>query len=153
MHAQAAFSRAKQIGIIIRIICNSVYVISEIFIVHVIIIFNLDYIQGPNTPSMPSQIELILLTARPPTSVRTLVQQVANHLDLRHLRTISAVCISDPTSTILDATLLQSTSAENMATSGGQSTSGGYGSGGQSELSQQFECGSPSELSEYNITS
>ena len=103
------------------------------------------HMQGPNTPSLPSQIELTLITARPPTSVRAFVEQVANHLDLTHLRKISAVCISDPTSTNL---VLQST-----ATSGGHGTSGDYGSGGQIEPSQQFGCGSPSELSKYDMQS
>ena len=106
------------------------------------------HVQGPNAPSLPSQIELILITARPPASVRALVEQITNHLDLRHLRKISAVCVSDPTSASL---VLQS--AATTTSSGGQGTSGDYGSGGQIEMSQQFGCGSPSELSKHKLTS
>ena len=105
-------------------------------------------LQGPNTPSLPSQIELVLITARPPSSVRGFIEQTANHLDLRHLRKISAVCVSDPTSTSL---VLQSADIATTSASGGQSTGADYGlSGGQIEMSQQFGCGSPSELSKYH---
>ena len=42
---------------------------------------------------------------------------------------------------------------QSAATIGDQSASGDYGSGGQMELSQQFGCGSPSELSKHKRTS
>ena len=59
------------------------------------------------------------------------------------------MCISDPTNTT--SLVLQSATAVAVtATSGGQCISGDYyGSGGQIEMSQQFGCGSPSELSEH----
>ena len=93
------------------------------------------YVQGPNTPALPSQIELTLVTARSSASVRALVEQVANHLDLRHLRKISALCVSDPMETSL---VLCSDSGVDIGESGGQI-----------ELSQQIGSGSPSELSKF----
>ena len=64
------------------------------------------------------------------------------------------MCVSDPTSTSL---MLQSadtieTTSTSASASGGQSTGGDYGlNGGQIEMSQQFGCGSPSELSKHCI--
>ena len=73
------------------------------------------------------------MTGRSSTSVRAVVEQVANHLDLRHLRKISALCVSDPMETSL---VLCGDSVVDIGESGGQI-----------ELSQQGVCGSPSELS------
>ena len=93
------------------------------------------YPQGPNTPALPSQIELTLITGRSSTSVRAVVEQVANHLDLRHLRKISALCVSDPMETSL---VLCADPGVDLGESGGQI-----------EPSQRSGCGSPSELSKY----
>lgn len=91
------------------------------------------FTQGPNTPALPSQIELTLITAQSSSAVQAYVEQIANHLDLRHLRKISALCVSDPTSMVLQ--------------SGGMDDDSGTSGAGHIELSQQFGSASPSELS------
>ena len=46
--------------------------------------------------SYPSQIEVTLLTAQSPPLVRQYIERVVDHLDLQHLKKISAVCINSP---------------------------------------------------------
>ena len=44
----------------------------------------------------PSQVDIIILTAQEPSLMQQYIERVADHLDLEHLKKISAVCISDP---------------------------------------------------------
>ena len=55
------------------------------------------HLQGTGTSSdFPSQVEATLLTARSPSQLHTLVESIADHLDLVHLRKISAISLASP---------------------------------------------------------
>jgi hypothetical protein len=56
--------------------------------------YTMPFSQG--TTDFPSQIEVTLITARSPPHLRTLVEGSADHLDLVHLRKISAVSLITP---------------------------------------------------------
>ena len=65
--------------------------------VHVALLFQ--FLSASLSPdlecSLLSQLEISLVTSRPPRALRTLVERLADHLDLEHLKKISAVCMSD----------------------------------------------------------
>ena len=52
--------------------------------------------QTSSNPSFSSQLEISLISARSPRALRANVERIADHLDLEHLRKISAICVSDP---------------------------------------------------------
>lgn len=55
------------------------------------------HLQGTGTTSdFPSQIEVTLLTARSPSQLHTLMESITDHLDLVHLRKISAMSLTSP---------------------------------------------------------
>lgn len=62
----------------------------------------LPQVSGGNT-EFPSQIEITLITAHPPSYLRNLVENVATHLDLVNLRKISALVVSNPDSVLVGA--------------------------------------------------
>ena len=48
---------------------------------------------GSNRTVLPSQIEVTIITALEPKEIRLIVEQLADRLDLEHLKKITAVCI------------------------------------------------------------
>lgn len=48
--------------------------------------------------SCPTQLEIIILTAREPATVRQGIERGMDTLDLEHLKKLSVVCVSDPDS-------------------------------------------------------
>ncbi len=51
---------------------------------------------GSGTSEFPSQIEISLITAQSPASLRNLIERIADQLDLVHLRKISAIVVTNP---------------------------------------------------------
>ena len=51
---------------------------------------------GSNQGMLPSQIEVTIITALEPREVRMIIEKLADHLDLEHLKKIVAVCILNP---------------------------------------------------------
>ncbi len=60
------------------------------------------FMQGPaGSASLPSQLEITVLTSLNPSRVNSMVAKITDHLNLQHLKIIHCVCVSDPDRLIL----------------------------------------------------
>ena len=92
----------------------SVWYLRTVYVYHFLLytlpILTYVYLQNPGAPS---QIEITLVTCRDEPTVRRILVESAEQLDLKHLRKITAVCVTDPDRVMRDeAALLSSSSKE-----------------------------------------